>query len=173
MRLVKTALSLPAATVLAVTMATPAAAIPNPAGADDDLFTIHFVVPDPMLLTRVCNVSYTPTSRITFTSTGLLVGTANEFGQIRVTSSGCPSVTWTSVAIVKDESPGHPTRTRIGTGSTSAQAGQSVPYAVGVREVGIVTFTLLASSRLGDFCWEDVWQVTASGNPSPIRSTIC
>ncbi|HVF06280.1 MAG TPA: hypothetical protein VNA20_15670 [Frankiaceae bacterium] len=173
MRLDRTALALTAAAALTVSMGTPANAIPNPAGANDDLFTIHLVVPDPWLATRMCTVSYTPTSTVNFLSTGFLVGTAFETGRVKAAPSNCPSVTWTSVVIVKDESPGHPTRTVVGTGSTSASASQSVNYALGVREAGVVTVTMLVSSRLGDFCWADKYAVTLSGNPLPIGSNPC
>lgn len=173
MRLIKTTLTLAAASVLTVSAGTPASAIPNPAGLNDGLFTIHLVVPDPWLATRMCTISYTPTSTVAFLSTGIANGAAAESGRISVTSSGCPSVAWTSVAIVKDESPGHPTVSRVATGSTSATAAQSVPYALGVREAGLVTFELYVSSRLGFFCWKDIWQVTAFGNPSPVKTGPC
>lgn len=173
MRVMRTALALTAAAALTAGMAAPATAIPNPLGVNDDLFTIHLIVPD---LTRpgvLCNVSYTPTSRVEFISTGLANGTAVERGNVKVTSSGCGTVSWTSVVIVKDEAPGHPTRTVVATGSTSATATQNVPYAIGVREAGIVTVTMLVSSRLGDFCWEDRYEVSALGNPAPLESNLC
>ncbi|HVF03557.1 MAG TPA: hypothetical protein VNA20_01835 [Frankiaceae bacterium] len=162
-----------AAAAVTVGMATPANAIPNPLGADDDLFSIHLVVPDPANALALCSITYTPTSRVIFTSTGLAVGTAHESGRMSVKSSGCSSVTWTTVIIVSDQSPTHAPRTVVATGSTTATASQNVPYAIGVREAGVVTVTMLASSRLGNFCWEDRYQVTALGNPTPVDSNPC
>ena len=173
MRIARIVVTMGSALALALTAASPAAAIPNPAGADDDLFTIHLMVPDPQLMTRTCAVSYTPTSNVTFTSSGVGVGVARERGNVKVASSGCPSVTWTSVVVVKDESPGHPTRTKVAAGGTTAGASQDVGYAIGVREAGLVTVTMIVSSRLGDFCWEDRYGVTAFGNPAPIASNLC
>lgn len=172
MRLTRTALALTAAAALTVGMGTPANALPNP-GVSDNLFTIHLVIPDPTNALALCSINYTPTSSVNFNIVGIANGTAGEAGRISVTSSGCASVTWTSVAIVKDESPGHPTVSRVATGSTSANVAQTVPYAVGVREAGTVTFELYVSSRLGFFCWEDIWEVTAFGNPSPIKTGPC
>ncbi len=173
MRLTRTAIALTlSAAVLAFGSAAPANAVPNP-GVSDDLFTIRLVVADPTAPTTLCNISFTPTSSVTFLSTGIANGSASESGRLRVSSSGCRSVSWTSVVIVKDEALGHPTRSVVGAGGTSAQAFQNVPYSLGLREAGLVTVTMIASSRLGDFCWEDVWQVAATGNPAPIRSGIC
>lgn len=175
MRLAKTALALTAAAALTVGMAAPANAMPNP-GLSDDLFTIHLAIPDPAAPTSVCLVDFTPVSNVFFTSTGALVGTAYEFGQSKIKSTGCGTVNWTAVVTVKDESPGHPTKIKTAAGfgnPATAATSQAVPYAVGVREVGIVTVTMLASSRIIDLCWEDKYEVNAGGNPVPISSNPC
>lgn len=156
------------AATLAVAVATPAQAIPDTLGAPN-LLQLTIAVPTGG---ASCTVSVLPPSRVTFTSTGIGVGTALEVGSMRVSSSsGCGSVSWTATATVSDTSPGHPTYTKTAAGfgnPAQASVSQSVPYSLGQREVGVVTFTLAASSRLGDFCFKDYWQVSAFGNPSPI-----
>lgn len=157
---------------LAVAVATPAHAIPDTMGSPG-LLQVTFALPTGG---ATCTVSVLPPSRVTFTSTGVGVGTALETGSIRISSStGCGSVSWTATATVSDASPGHPTYTKTAAGfGNPAVAGvsQSVPYAIGQREVGIVTFTLAASSRLGNFCFRDFWEVSAFGNPAPVGIAI-
>lgn len=173
MRLSRVLATVPAAVVLATAVAAPAEAIPDMVDAGD-LLTVTIALPTGG---PTCTVSYTPLSKIEFLSTGIAVGRATEVGQMKVSSSsGCGSVSWTATATITDQSPGHPTvsRTAAAVGNpATATAQQNVDYRTGAREAGVVTFTLAASSRLGNYCFRDVWEVTALGNPSPVLVGLC
>lgn len=159
---------------LACVPGSPAQAVPD-MGTGTVTFT--FTIPDPASISlAMCTLTFTPTSSVTFVSSGVGVGTAVERGSVKITSTGCSSVTWTTTVTILDQAPGHETRTVTAAGignPASVTKTQSVGYALGQREAGLVTFTLAASSRLGNFCWTDTWQVTAFGNPSPIRTNPC
>ena len=85
-----------------------------------------------------------------------------ESAWMRVTSTGCGPVLWQPSISVLDRS------VRVdswrGYGETgpyshpaSASAAQVVTYGVGEREVGDITFTFFARSRLGEVCMGEKW----------------
>ena len=75
----------------------------------------------------------------------------------------CADAEWRTRVTVIDDSPGHPTRTQssdVGVGNPSITGtSQVLPYGLGVREVGIVTYQFEATSYIADWCAQDLYLV--------------
>ena len=102
-----------------------------------------------------------------------------EYGQIRVTSTGCGPVVWEPNVDVLDDSVVSGGDRGYGAGGVygnpaSASAAQVVTYGVGEREAGEITFTFWATSRLGQVCIFDKWTFdAATKTPLSVGSFAC
>jgi hypothetical protein len=157
-------LGLVTALVTAVTVATtglaPAAhAIPDTLG--QHRLTFYFVDPD-RPYGSPCAIGVTMSS-----SLDLVNMIADEWGYIDVDplNLSCTGVPWTARVTIVDYAPPHPTRAVSDEdgpeAAPTAVAEQHVPYGIGVREAGVVTFQFEAFSRVGEICALDVWHVNA------------
>lgn len=150
-----------ALTTAALTLAAPAAPAAHalPPTADERTLTIPMVDPETL---AVCNVSVTPAGGLHAVAGGVYEG-----GAIHVSSPrSCGTVTWTVRFTVIDQSPTHATHAKSATAKGNpayAAASQTVAYGIGQREVGVITLQWEWSSRLGSYCFQDVWTMSAAG----------
>ena len=89
----------------------------------------------------------------------------------------CETVDWHTRVTIIDESPGHSTRAVSADGEPGnpsvASAHQDVPYGIGVREVGVVTFQTEAWSDIGEVCAQERFVIDAvTWEPRWTRSDV-